>query len=455
MSTAVDVELADRAVKALLKHEKLRANEKALLGDDKAIQVQFTLEKIPQNASHKPIRVLIPHALYKIDADDNNGLEEPSVCLIVKEESKPWVQEMISNFPKEMGFVKKVLGLQSLRKKHARYEQRRVLLSRYDVFMADDRILPMLAKSLGKEFFKAKKQPIPIALTRKQALPFVILQSLQATFLFISSGTTLTVRAATTAMSQKDVLENVQAVVENAIPKIPGKWSNIRCISIKTPSSMSLPFYNKTPEELAVISKLAGIEANDVEDLQVDQKEKKNAKRKLAAKSPLVQALKKQKKLEAETIEERTAESAKKSDKKEKKKKRVVEAEIEETVVVEKKQKKKRTVSAEVKVEETVVLEKKQTKKRSGSAETEVKETAAVEGSPTKKQKADFIASKKFKGSKKGYVFHRGKRGIGYYVDIKPVVDKMAMEALKRQATQQSRGEGRSGSRKKGRKGRR
>ena len=194
ISTAVDVELADRAVKALLKHDKSRANEQALLGDDKAIQVQFTLEKIPQNPSHKPIRVLVPHALYKIDADDSNGLEEPSVCLIVKEESKPWVQEMISNFPKEMGFVKKVLGLQSLRKKHARYEQRRELLSRYDVFMADDRILPMLAKSLGKEFFKAKKQPIPIALTRKQALPFVILQSLQSTFLFISSGTTLTVR---------------------------------------------------------------------------------------------------------------------------------------------------------------------------------------------------------------------------------------------------------------------
>jgi ribosome biogenesis protein UTP30 len=194
-STAVDVALADRAVKALLHHHKSQSNEKALLGDDKAVQVQFTLERVPNNPSQKPIRVLIPHPLYKIDSDgDDAGLEEPSVCLIVKEESKPWVQEMIANFPKEMGFVKKVLGLQSLRKKHARYEQRRMLLSRYDVFMADDRILPMLAKSLGKEFFKAKKQPIPIALTRKQALPFAILQSLQATFLFISSGTTLTVR---------------------------------------------------------------------------------------------------------------------------------------------------------------------------------------------------------------------------------------------------------------------
>jgi len=194
ISTAVDVALADRAVKALLHHHEKTANEKSLLGDDKAIQVQFTLERIPENPSQKPIRVLIPHALYKIDQEEDTGLEEPSVCLIVKEESKPWVQEMIQNFPKEMGFVKKVLGLQSLRKKHGRYEQRRMLLARYDVFMADDRILPMLAKSLGKEFFKAKKQPIPIALTRKQALPLSILESLQATFLFLSSGTTLTVR---------------------------------------------------------------------------------------------------------------------------------------------------------------------------------------------------------------------------------------------------------------------
>lgn len=199
-STAVvDKSLAERALQALLKHHQSTSDpSRALLGTDTSIQVQFTLEKIPENPSPKPIRILIPHALHKLsqdhDADDEQGVEEPSVCLIVKEESKPWVQEMISNFPKEMGFVQKVLGLDSLRKKHARYEQRRLLLQKYDVFMADDRILPMLCKSLGKDFFKAKKQPIPINITRKQALPFNILQTLQATFLYISSGTTLSVR---------------------------------------------------------------------------------------------------------------------------------------------------------------------------------------------------------------------------------------------------------------------
>jgi ribosome biogenesis protein UTP30 len=194
-SSNVDLALANRALRALLKHHKAEsAKHKFLLGDDKAIQVQFTLEKVPENPSPKPIRVSIPHSLHKVGDDNDEGVEEPSVCLIVKEESKKWVQEMIGNFPKELGFVKKVLGLESLRKKHGRFEQRRQLLARFDVFMADDRILPMLAKSLGKDFFKAKKQPIPIAITRKQALPFTIRQSLQATFLFISPGTTLTVR---------------------------------------------------------------------------------------------------------------------------------------------------------------------------------------------------------------------------------------------------------------------
>ena len=62
-----------------------------------------------------------------------------------------------------------------------------------------------------------------------------------------------------------------------------------------------------------------------------------------------------------------------------------------------------------------------------------------------------FIASKKFKGSKKGYFFQNGKKGLGYYMDVKPVVDRMAMEALMRSAKKK----GASGRRKSGGGGRR
>lgn len=194
-AACVDSTLLNKAMGALLQyHEKTGSNPNALLGDERTVQVQFALDKVPSNPSQKPRSINIPHPLYKLSDDIDESLQEPRVCLIVKEQSKKWVQEMIDDYPEQMGFVKKVLGLQSLRTKHGRFDQQRDLLNRFDVFMADDRILPMLAKALGRNFFETKKQPIPIRLTRKNALPLVVLQSLRSTQLYISEGTCITIK---------------------------------------------------------------------------------------------------------------------------------------------------------------------------------------------------------------------------------------------------------------------
>jgi ribosome biogenesis protein UTP30 len=197
LATGLDSALVERAVGALLKfHEKTSADKVSLLGTDQPIQVQFTLLRAPGRGSSKPIRVLIPHPLFKLadKADDSDGPEEPEICLIVKEESKELCQLMIEKFPEHMGCVKKVLGLRSLREKHASYEQRRELLNKYNFFMADERILPMLLKALGSDFSKAKKLPIPINLTRKEALPFAIRKALSATYMTVSTGTCVNIR---------------------------------------------------------------------------------------------------------------------------------------------------------------------------------------------------------------------------------------------------------------------
>lgn len=202
----LDAALLNKAVKALIKyHEKSSAGEgkkEQLLGTDKLVQVQIGLNKVPQNTSPKPVRVEIPHPLHKVvkvdddaasDGNDDN-LEEAEVCIIVKEESKPWVKDMVDRLPNELGCVKKVLGLQSLRTKHKRYEQRRELLERFDIFLCDDRILPMVGKAIGKNFFEAKKQPVPLKLTRKEALPFAVQRCLRATYMYISAGTCINIR---------------------------------------------------------------------------------------------------------------------------------------------------------------------------------------------------------------------------------------------------------------------
>ncbi len=108
----------------------------------------------------------------------------------------------------------KIISLDKLRTSYARFEQRRELLATYDLFLADDRILPMLCKvgltdvlysriaaqlrpgasqTLGKTFFSRKKQPVPIKMTRRGALHAAIARARASTSMFLPSGTSLAV----------------------------------------------------------------------------------------------------------------------------------------------------------------------------------------------------------------------------------------------------------------------
>ena len=473
--TGLNSTLVERALDALLKHhekqvekEESSKNKKtSLLGNDRPVQVQLTLFRIPGKSSNCPIRISIPHPLYQVhrgdgdnDMDDTQEQEEAEICFIVKEESKTYVQEMVEKFPQYMGCIKKVLGLQSLRKKHAQYEQQRELLHKYNMFLVDDRILPMVGKALGKHFYKSKRLPIPIKVTRQESLPYMIQKTLKSTFMTINQGTCITIRAGHTGMDSKKIIKNIMAISNNAIPKIPHKWANIQLISIKTPDSMSLPVYNKTPEALLELAKLAGITETEEDDGQEEGKEavakaKADKKRKNVVgdmKSPLVRALKKQKQIdEDKKKDEKTKESKEKKEKKQHKdeemnkkdKKAKNDKEVEEPSAASggddkhhKKKKQRKSTEAD---EQLVVEEQTATKKKSKQSdnednkkeETKLKDDDEGDDDSNKKE---FKAASKFKGSKKGYVFKMGKKGLGYYVDVKPTVDKMAMDALRRSA---------------------
>jgi ribosome biogenesis protein UTP30 len=507
----VDTALVEKAVTALLKHHVVSLDaSKSLLGTDVPLQVQFGLEVAPGRSQPKPIRLQIPHPMHKLsdtDTDDVGNLEEPEVCLIVKEDSKAAVQDMIAKFPVQMGCIKKVLGLQSLRNKHAEFKQRRDLLARFTVFMADDRILPMLTSALGKDFLAAKKQPIPVRISRKEALPFAIQKALSATYLHIPEGTCITVRAGNTAMSIQKLVQNVVAVCESVAPKIPRKWANVRSISIKLPATTALPVYNKTPAELLEIASMAGLTsawktadeeaAEQLSRQQEAAKEKADdRKRKTADKSPLLRALKKQKQQETKGNDEKDSSPAAKKSKKEtkpadaassknkrkqsvdktevkkkddKEKTKEVEAKVESSgkkddkppaeknakkddkvaddKPAQKKAKKDDKHAEKQKKDDKPSADKKAKKNKSSAEKQQANDDKPSSEKDKKQQKSEdssFIAAKKFTGSKKGYVFKKGEKGVGYYVDVKPVVDKMAMEAI---AKMQSRPK-QSGSRK-------
>lgn len=435
-NTGLDSDLVNKAVSAVLKyHEKVtegKSDKLTLIGNDRPVQVQLTLLRAPGKSNPKPAQLLVPHPFYKLadtSDDDSDGVEEPEICLIVKDEAKDWCLTMIEKFPDHMGCVKKVLTLDSLRKKHQSYDQKRQLLSKYNMFMADDRILPMMSKALGKVFIKAKKLPIPITLTRESAVPFVIQKALSATYMTINTGTCISIRAGHTGMAPENLAANVVAIAKAAAKKVPHSWANIQMIGVKTADSVSLPVYNKTPEALREIAKLAGVktpgagesaggdDADKKKEVKAGQSDDKTEeKKKKDLKSPLLQALKKQKKAEDKG-------SAKKQKMKE--------------------------PSADSTSSSTKTPEKKTKRSPSPAPTSSTKKKQKKEEAPAvAEEKKNFIAARKFKGSKKGYAFKMGKQGLGYYVDKLPVVNKMAMQALARAG-----GRGRSSSRtKKGRR---
>jgi hypothetical protein len=252
-------------------------------------------------------------------------------------------------------------------------------------------------------------------------------------------------------MSPQTLVDNVMAIAEHAVPKIPRKWANIQVVALKTPESMSLPIYNKTPETLLEIAAMAGYNPPKVnEDIDLAEREFKGAnksndskadadkKRKGDMKSPLVRALKKQKK-----VEDEEKAGNKKADKKEaSKQKRGEDTPMADTPKESPTKKQKKQVAKkveEVKPEsakkskkETKVETPKETKKATPVKKSEEVKAKSAEKPKKEEANKDFVAAKKFKGSKKGYAFKMGKQGVGYYVDVKPTVDKMAIQAIMR-----------------------
>lgn len=77
-----------------------------------------------------------------------------SICLITKDPQREYKDLLEA---KGVKFVSRVVGVTKLRGKFKPYEARRQLLNEHGLFLADDRVVPMLPNLLGKMFFDAKK----------------------------------------------------------------------------------------------------------------------------------------------------------------------------------------------------------------------------------------------------------------------------------------------------------
>jgi ribosome biogenesis protein UTP30 len=141
--------------------------------------------------------------------------------------------------------VSKVIGLSKLKQKYEPHEAKRALCKAFDLFLADSRILPMLPRALGKTFFTAKKQPVPVELRGGPGRDWAaaVRRALDATYLHRGGGSCVNIRIGRTSQSPEEVAANAVAALEGALPHLVRGWSGVRSVLLKLAGSAALPVY--------------------------------------------------------------------------------------------------------------------------------------------------------------------------------------------------------------------
>ncbi|KAK6343456.1 hypothetical protein TWF730_011045 [Orbilia blumenaviensis] len=305
------------ALKAHLATKKTSAPKAALFDDadesdledgtvgvadpDLAIWLVVTGKKFfTQDKKPKQERVVLP----------NPYLTSPSptftICLITKDPSA-YYRSLISHLPYHPSSIT-VIAPSKLKTNYKTFEARRQLERSHDIFLADDRIIPLLPSLLGSSIYRrSAKVPIPIKISKieppakdaeapkskQQAdagkLQKEIERAITATYFVLAASASQSVKVGIRAQSPEEVAQNVTAVMEHLTSKVvKAGWSGVRAVHLKAAETVALPVYLAeriyddedvlTEEEMKRIEHLKTKEGR--EEREKELKEKKAEKKK-------------------------------------------------------------------------------------------------------------------------------------------------------------------------------
>ncbi|XP_066432314.1 ribosomal L1 domain-containing protein 1 isoform X5 [Eleutherodactylus coqui] len=237
----VDCEQVKKAIKALLAHHKSKNTANSLLlNEHDRISLMLTVWKIPSQT--KTIKIPLPHGIRPDTCD---------VCLFTRDEPNMSAEQTEKFYRKLLSKhglkqITEVIPLKKMKKEYKPFEAKRRLLSSFDLFLADERIRRLLPSLIGKHFYKAKREPLSVKLKGKN-LAAVLKRNIQGTLLHITNkGCCYDIRVGHTGMEVGDTAENVLAVAQNIAEKLPQKWKNVKVLHLKTQSSVALPIYTSS-----------------------------------------------------------------------------------------------------------------------------------------------------------------------------------------------------------------
>lgn len=235
MVSLVSLETATSACDALNKYVSKKVVEKqgekeSLFEQESWFELIVHLKEVKDKKSIIPVPVAIPHSLF--------SREDCQICLIVKCSEIDEIRQSLSEHP--ISNVKRIMTVTELRKDFKQFKDRRELVSSFDQFLADHRIMTCLGPILGKAFYEKRKNPCAVKLSAKNRIES-IQKAMDSTFM-IPGTAVFSIKVGKTSFPAKYVAENILSSLKTVIPKVGG-ISNIQSVALKTPDSISLPLF--------------------------------------------------------------------------------------------------------------------------------------------------------------------------------------------------------------------
>lgn len=292
------------AVEALLKHETKRQQKleesELLPGKEPSVWLSVTVKQMHPEKKLKPYKIPLSHPV----VDPRTS----PVCLITKDPQREY-KDLLEEH--KIRFISRVVGITKLKGKFKPFEARRLLLKENGLFLADERVVPLLPGLLGKKFFDAKKQPIPVNLTRKD-LKGELERAISSTYFHQNQGTCSSVKIGTLSQSSSHVLDNLKTALPAIVKTIKGGWDNLQSLHIKTSTSASLPIWS------CDLSSESGGRWDGIADVEMDGSDAESAEKGAGSDAEseaevVVQKPSKGKKRAAEAVEEPPKKKAKAS----------------------------------------------------------------------------------------------------------------------------------------------
>ncbi|KAF9668397.1 hypothetical protein SADUNF_Sadunf15G0124500 [Salix dunnii] len=275
--SGVSPKTVEKAVNALLKwrSSKLNTRKPQLLEQDEFFYLILTLKKIPQKGVSRINAHKIPLPISLI----NPLNEAPELCLIIDDRPKSGLNKdgakkkiQNDNIP-----ISKIIKISKLKTDYRPFEAKRKLCDSYDMFFADKRVVPLLPKMLGKQFFKKKKIPMTLDL-KHHNWKEQIDKACGSALLYLRSGTCSVVKVGRVSMSREEIGKNVMAAINGIADIVPRKWGGVRSFHLKLLDSLALPVYQAVPDLKMKIDGGPKEEENDEGAVAVEEEKVKEGR---------------------------------------------------------------------------------------------------------------------------------------------------------------------------------